>query len=321
MSQQQVAPAPERVNPRRDGRYWRYREALLAKIDVTSKGLEIGAFDLPFVTRAEANVVFADWLPAEELRKLAAKVAGHSPEFIEEVDFVLSQAPLDSLPSDFAWAATAHLIEHVPDLIGWLKTIGDRLLPRGVLFCVIPDGRFTFDIHRPVSTLGKILQDHRDDQRRPAFRDVFDAVYYGQETDAVAVWDGRAGPNVHHHNDFHAAWTRAAADQELQVECHCNVFTPASFGEIITALSAANLIPFELEEVSATPQYWADFSTVLRKKGEPQPLPVPTPVLPEDFDPDLYLRLNPDVLAAGDDPKAHYLHNGFYEGRRWREEI
>lgn len=39
-------------------------------------------------------------------------------------------------------------------------------------------------------------------------------------------------------------------------------------------------------------------------------------VLPDDFDPELYLQANPDVAAAGTDAATHYLRFGLFEGRR-----
>lgn len=40
--------------------------------------------------------------------------------------------------------------------------------------------------------------------------------------------------------------------------------------------------------------------------------------LPADFDADLYLRLNPDVAADGQDAATHYLAHGLEEGRRYQ---
>lgn len=40
--------------------------------------------------------------------------------------------------------------------------------------------------------------------------------------------------------------------------------------------------------------------------------------LPNDFDPDLYLELNPDVKAAGVDPRQHYLEWGIKEKRAYK---
>ena len=39
--------------------------------------------------------------------------------------------------------------------------------------------------------------------------------------------------------------------------------------------------------------------------------------LPENFDADVYLDLNKDVLAAGVDPKEHWLDFGRYENRKF----
>ena len=41
-------------------------------------------------------------------------------------------------------------------------------------------------------------------------------------------------------------------------------------------------------------------------------------LLPEDFDPQRYLELNPDVKTAKVDPIAHYLNHGRKEGRLWQ---
>jgi len=37
--------------------------------------------------------------------------------------------------------------------------------------------------------------------------------------------------------------------------------------------------------------------------------------LPDDFDRDIYLKLHPEVAAAGMDPATHYLLYGYHEGR------
>src|SRR2546421_2148230 len=43
--------------------------------------------------------------------------------------------------------------------------------------------------------------------------------------------------------------------------------------------------------------------------------------LPPDFDPEAYLRLNPDVRRSGMSAQAHYLKHGHKEGRPWRTDI
>lgn len=43
--------------------------------------------------------------------------------------------------------------------------------------------------------------------------------------------------------------------------------------------------------------------------------------IPEDFNPQEYLRLNPDVMSAGVDPREHYLNFGLKEGRKYSERL
>jgi SAM-dependent methyltransferase len=43
-----------------------------------------------------------------------------------------------------------------------------------------------------------------------------------------------------------------------------------------------------------------------------------TATVPDDFDPDVYVALHPDIAAAGVDGRQHWLTHGFYEGRRYR---
>jgi hypothetical protein len=89
-------------NPRHDGRFLKYQQLLLSKVDTKiQKGLEIGAFDLPFVTPDMGIVEYADHLSTSELKEKAAQTPGHSPDFVVAVDHVLSRTSLQSLASDY----------------------------------------------------------------------------------------------------------------------------------------------------------------------------------------------------------------------------
>lgn len=66
----------------------------------------------------------------------------------------------------------------------------------------------------------------------------------------------------------------------------------------------------------------ADLLRHVEKMFAQQPRSVTNPVgeapdLPEGFDGEAYLNLNPDVRAAGVDPQEHYLRHGRYESRRY----
>ncbi len=50
------------------------------------------------------------------------------------------------MPADLLVAS--HVIEHVPDLITWLREIASVLKPTGQARLAIPDRRYTFDLLR-----------------------------------------------------------------------------------------------------------------------------------------------------------------------------
>jgi hypothetical protein len=53
------------------------------------------------------------------------------------------------------------------------------------------------------------------------------------------------------------------------------------------------------------------------RKAQEEPILNSTQVLPYGFDPERYLRMNPDVKAAGQDAVRHYLNYGRHEHRQY----
>lgn len=56
----------------------------------------------------------------------------------------------------------------------------------------------------------------------------------------------------------------------------------------------------------------------INKKNESSVNGLPIEGIPSDFDPDVYLLLNPDVSKANMDPYFHYTNHGKFEGRRFK---
>jgi len=65
--------------------------------------------------------------------------------------------------------------------------------------------------------------------------------------------------------------------------------------------------------------YQRDFEaySAFLKPGDAQISSIPA--IPKDFDPQAYLRINPDVAAAGVDPVVHYLRFGKSENRSYKD--
>src|SRR5450631_855154 len=194
------------------------RNATLMKlVDVTKgPGLEIGPLHSPIVTEDMADVRYVDVFSRDELRANYANDPNVNLGDIPEIHFVLSGPEgLRRLPevvgpaAPFAWVIASHVIEHVPDLIAWLAEIAEILDDGGQLLLVVPDRRFTFDILRPATTVGQMLQAHDLGETKPSVRAVFDLTRNAVKVSADEAWRGEVpGPDERMH-DLAAAMNEA----------------------------------------------------------------------------------------------------------------
>lgn len=252
-------------NPRHDDRFLKYQSALFAYIVPREmRGLEIGAFDLPFVTPEEGDVEFLDYAPTEELQENARAAPGHSPDFVAPVNYVVNTGDWSEIPEGYDWIAAAHVIEHVPSIIDWLNEAGNRLKANGILFLVVPDKRFTFDYFRPETTLGQILEDHYRRKVRPGPAEVFDAHYYTRDLDTTSLWKARKAP-VFDAQPIAGAMDIIRSADDQYIDAHCNVFTRMSFLMMMEALCGDGMVPFQIEEIGDVERNGLDFHCVLRK--------------------------------------------------------
>ncbi|MCF7992123.1 MAG: class I SAM-dependent methyltransferase, partial [Thiohalocapsa sp.] len=144
------------------------RDKLLCGLKLDGLGLEIGPSHAPVAPKREGfNVHVVDHLPAEELRR---KYVGHDVDLdaIEAVDFIWRGEPLDATVGAverYDWIIASHVIEHVPDVIGFLCSCEALLKDGGVLSLAVPDKRYCFDLFRWPSSTGDALQAHTERRR------------------------------------------------------------------------------------------------------------------------------------------------------------
>ena len=155
----------ERWNHRRvtlRGRAMTARAALAARF-IGGQGAEIGALHLPLVLPAGARVRYIDSLTVEQARAHYPELRFLSlvPVALVDDGEILSQISSGSL--DFLVAN--HVLEHCQNPLGTLQLWLDKLKPDGILFCAVPDGRFTFDRERPLTTLEHLWHDYEHGPR------------------------------------------------------------------------------------------------------------------------------------------------------------
>jgi SAM-dependent methyltransferase len=249
----------------------RKRDRLLGDYDVSRlRGAEIGPLSRPIIKRAESEVYYIDYCTTEELREKYATVPDAHPDKIEKIDFVWAGRPLAAVLGDKApldYVVASHVIEHVPDLVGWLKEMSSALKMGGRLLLIIPDKRFTFDIYRRLSSLEEISLAYQERRRIPGLRCVMDHFANAVAADTWALWDDYSladdlkffhGPEYLDiaYEHFHAG---------KYIDIHCWVFTPWSFLEVMGKLTPLFGLDFELAHFLTTQDHDLEFYVQLVK--------------------------------------------------------
>lgn len=138
-------------------------EKVLKHIKKNGYGVEIGPSHNPIAPKRDGyKTHIIDHLSREGLQQ-KYKDHGVNLDSIEEVDFVWANESYTDLTGKqkyYDWIIASHVIEHVPDLIGFLKDCDSILKDDGVISLVIPDKRFCFDHYRPLTTVSRVIDNH-----------------------------------------------------------------------------------------------------------------------------------------------------------------
>lgn len=195
---------------------------------------------------------------------------------LSTVDYVIgekttiSEAVAKDAPFDYVIAS--HVIEHIPDPIGWMDDLTHTLGSGGILSLVIPDKRYCFDINRSLNEVSDLVDANLRQLRQPSYRQAYD--FYAKAingmVDTAAVWAGTADYSLAVRQDFDdpdvaalEACRRMQKSDEF-VDVHCHVFTPDSFLGLFEKLVHLDLIDYEVAAFVPTEPNNLEFYVSLR---------------------------------------------------------
>ena len=287
------------------------REKLLKRIQpATQRGLEIGPLDRPIVSMQEGHVRYVDFATTDELRLQRANDPTVQLENLAPVHYVWGDKTLrEAIGSDeeFDYVVASHVIEHVPDLVGWLKEIAQVLKPKGVVAFIVPDKRYTFDRLRPETQVAELVDSFLSRRRKPSFRQIFEHYAFHTRVDASQAHAGQIlDSNLIrvHDNSYALKICEDAAQTGKYVDSHCWVFTPSSFLGLLRTLIEMELLNFRVVEFFPTHENEIDFFVTLERVGNDERAAQLTS-LPKEFSGTL------DVVSAPiADPSSPALPTG-----------
>jgi SAM-dependent methyltransferase len=251
------------------------RHRALAGIDLNARRiLEIGPLNRPLVPRSGAyQVYYADHCDTASLRKKYSANISVPVEDICEVDFDLSALPLARLGETverFDVIVASHVIEHVPDLVGWLHDTAECLNPDGLLALVVPDKRYTFDIFRRETETWMLDEAYQEGRSRPSLRQVVEHFTNVVAANAGALWKDRASQA-----EFRPSTSIEAIEGLFKahrrgdyIDVHCWIVTPERFRALMQHVMGTYGVPLREHHFEETISGQLEFYAQYRKNAE-----------------------------------------------------
>lgn len=220
-------------------------EKLLRNVPFHGLGLEIGPSYAPTTPKSKGwNCHVLDHMDAAGLK---LKYGPGVPIYkIEEVDFVWSGQTYRELVGDnrYDYIIASHVIEHVPNLIGFLEDCRSILKPGGVMSLAIPDMRFCFDCLRSVSDIGGVIDAHLLDRKSNSPGRVYDYFSKAVMLGDAHLWSTETleGLRFMRETDFAPFAFAQALHKDQDYDVHCWTFTPSSFRMILQSLNKLGFV-------------------------------------------------------------------------------
>ncbi len=250
-------------------------QKMLAYVTKEQFGLEIGPSLRPCAPKREGyHVEIVDHLSKQELIDKYTSM-GLDTSKIEDVDYIWdgrSYSEVTGKTGEYDYIIASHVIEHVPNVIGFLNDCSNMLKEDGILSLAVPDKRFTLDHFRMVTTTGKLINDYLSDEKCGSMGALTDYWNHVITRDGLTSWPrmqekkiGREYSFIHD-EEFNKKSYYESVDNKVFRDFHQNVFTPASFELLIYELWEYGLINLKIETLYDTTA--EEFLVSMKKTNE-----------------------------------------------------
>lgn len=241
----------------------RSRSDFVAMISQNSKVLEIGPFDSPCIFGNKVD--YLDLLSRSELQNRARDLQ-RIPENVPEIKWIAPDGTLKLVTEKYDVLFSCHNLEHQTDLISHLQQASNVLNAGCFYFLVVPDCRYCFDHFLNPSSLAQILSAYAEKRSKHTVQSVIEHRIFTTHNDPVRHWAGDHGEVALKLPILEAAILEYQNANGI-LDVHAWQFTPTTFKEIITHLSALGLISFEIVEIYPTLRNEFEFKAILRNKN------------------------------------------------------
>lgn len=233
--------------------------------DLTWPGLEFGPSYHPLFKKSDGyNIEIVDYKSQDDLKKFYEPQNIDTSQ-IEHVDYLWKGESLnDLIPKKYKIITANHLLEHLPNLIGFLTECENLLEDDGLFIISLPDKRLCFDYFRQNTSLAQLIDASMRGDIKPTYGAIVEHIFYATKRNNSISWGfdyERSNFEFVHEipNARHAA-ERSATDF---IDVHSWVFTPSTFREIINSLNLLGYTTFNV--FKEYPPSGCEFYSVLKK--------------------------------------------------------
>jgi len=230
------------------------RRLIAERCDVNPNkyGLEISPNWAPLVLRGEAQMVYCDRLSTAELESREKENKGRIDlhAVVEEMDFIWKDGT--SLPTYFSanekfdFVVSSHVMEHVPNLLGFLQQQRQVCKDEGIISFVVPDVRLSGEYFRPLTTPAQLIEAYLLNRDKPSPGMVYEASYH------IFDWPGLSNLKARHVLETKRGYTTEQAMEFARyavnnyVDVHCWSFTHATMADVLRELKESGCFDFDV---------------------------------------------------------------------------
>jgi SAM-dependent methyltransferase len=248
------------------------RMRIISGIDLKSSGIEYGPLHRVIRSRDICpNVRYVDYKTRDQLMAHYAADPNVDVSLIPDIDIVTGGRPITEFVDDESidFVIASHVMEHVPDFIGWIETNLRLLRPGGRIALAFPDRRFCFDLAKQPTTFHEIVAAYLEKRTQPNFTQICDHIINCRKVTPVEVWNGTLNaenaPPIRAFPTALAQLRTLVAKKEYH-DVHCWKFSDSEFMEMILKIKVHLQMPFDLLSFYPTQRNTTEFYAVLLKR-------------------------------------------------------
>lgn len=222
----------------------------------TTIGLEIAPNFAPLITKTERNILYCDYLTYDEL---VEREKNNQPRIdcgltVQKLDFIWKSGKelKECSPiNHYDFIISSHVLEHVPDFLGYLYQMRSVLKDDGVIAFVLPDIKGSGEYFRRTSTCAELINAYLNASNWPTAAQIYDGFRHHFRFENQPV-DGKT--LVDFSQDFTAQDCYTLAQRSLTdyIDVHCWSFSIDSFLEVMKELKSIGAFDFDIDHCSSS---------------------------------------------------------------------